>query len=223
MNNNLTHELIKNCTTLVKLSYLNDLCSHLSDKKCDVYGLRAEFGYPEHLIPYNNQRFLAYLGVSKKKLETSYGQAHFVTFSHEPKTSIYHSPVGILEHMYTIYMAQQKNQLLEDGYKEGENFSVELFPGKITKKNLGYWRWVLDDDWCVTDRISMNDLIDDYEIKGHVNWDELYRILPENVDDEYIENDYEEEDEEEEEIDSDEEETDDELEDGEIFLSDSET
>ena len=64
MNNNLTHELIKNCTTLVKLSYLNDLCSHLSDKKCDVYGLRAEFGYPEHLIPYNNQRFLAYLGVS---------------------------------------------------------------------------------------------------------------------------------------------------------------
>ena len=120
-------------------------------------------------------------------------------------------------------MAQQKNQLLEDGYKEGENFSVELFPGKITKKNLGYWRWVLDDDWCVTDRISMNDLIDDYEIKGHVNWDELYRILPENVDDEYTENDYEEEEEEEEEIDSDEEETDDELEDGEIVLSDSET
>lgn len=51
MSNNLTHELLKNCTSLVKLSHLNDLCSNLNNKSCNVYGLRAEFGYPEHLIP----------------------------------------------------------------------------------------------------------------------------------------------------------------------------
>ena len=218
---NLTYELLRNCTTLVKINYLNELCSYLNDKKCDVYGLRAEFGFPEHLIPPNNQNFLAYIGISKKKVETSYGQAHFVSFSYEPKTSMYHSPIGILDHMYNMYMIEQQDKLSEDAYKEGENFSVELFPGKITKKTIGYWRWVLDNDWSVCDKISMDDLIDDYEIKGHVNWDELYNILPENIDD--VSTESEEESENEEEMNSDEEETDDELEDGELVLSDSET
>lgn len=67
MSNNLTHELLKNCTSLVKLSHLNDLCSNLNNKTCNVYGLRAEFGYPEHLIPPNNKNYIAYMGVSKKK------------------------------------------------------------------------------------------------------------------------------------------------------------
>ena len=68
--NNLTFELIKNCTTLVKLTHLNDLCNKLTDTNSDVYALRADFGYPEHLIPKNNKKNLAYMGISKNKVDT---------------------------------------------------------------------------------------------------------------------------------------------------------
>ena len=80
----LTHELLKNCTSLVKLEHLNDLCSNLCGFSSDVYGLRAEFGYPSHLMSRTNKNFRAYIGIHKNKLETSYGQAHFITFYHEP-------------------------------------------------------------------------------------------------------------------------------------------
>lgn len=223
--NNLTHELLKNCTTLVKLTHLNSLCTKLVNKTSDVYGLRAEFGYPENLIPSNNKRFLAYIGISNKKLETSYGQAHFITFFHEPKHQFYRSSIGVLEHMYNIYMEQQKDELIENGFREGENFSVELFPGKIEYKDVVYWKYVFQDDWDVCDKISMDDLIDDYELKKYIDWNLLYNILPENIDDvnemdDSLDGDLESE--EEDIIDSDEEETDDEIEEGEI-LSDSET
>jgi len=181
--NNLTFELIKNCTTLVKLTHLNDLCNKLTDTNSDVYALRADFGYPEHLIPKNNKKILAYMGISKNKVDTTYGQAHFITFTHEPKLSIRDAPVGILRNMYNIYMDEKIEELVEDGYKEGENFSVELFPQTIDRRNVGYWRWVLEDDWGVSDQISMNDLIDDYEIKRYIDWADLYNILPENIDD----------------------------------------
>ena len=85
--------------------------------------------------------------------------------------------------MYNIYMDEKIEELVEDGYKEGENFSVELFPQTIDRRNVGYWRWVLEDDWGVSDQISMNDLIDDYEIKRYIDWADLYNILPENIDD----------------------------------------
>ena len=47
----LTYELLKNCTTIVELFDVNELFSELAGEKCKVYGLRADFGYPAHLIP----------------------------------------------------------------------------------------------------------------------------------------------------------------------------
>jgi len=216
----LTHELLKNCTTLVKLSHLNDLCSKLCSKNSEVYALRSEFGYPEHLIPQNNKRFLAYMGVSKKKVEMPYGQAHFITFYHEPKVSTRDVPIGILEHMYNIYMEEQVEELKMSGYRENEHFSVELFPLEIDNTNLGYWRWVLEDDWGVTDKISFDDLVDDYQLKSHVKWDVLRDILPENID-EYNGSVVDSDEEEEEEFEYGEETDEDEIEEGEI-VSDSE-
>ena len=64
------------------------------------------------------------------------------------------------------------------------------------------------------DKIDLDNLIDDYEIQGYVKWEELYSILPENIDDDTI---YEIESEEEEEIDSEDEETDEDVEEGEIL------
>ena len=55
----LTYELLKKCTTIVELFDVNQLFSELVGKKCKVYGLRADFGYPEHLIPKNMYGYLA--------------------------------------------------------------------------------------------------------------------------------------------------------------------
>ena len=65
----LTHELLKNCTSLVKLEHLNDLCSNLCGFSSDVYGLRAEFGYPSHLMSRTNKNFIVYIGIHKNKLK----------------------------------------------------------------------------------------------------------------------------------------------------------
>lgn len=213
----LTHELLKNCTSLVKLEHLNDLCSNLCGFSSDVYGLRAEFGYPSHLMSRINKNFIAYIGIHKNKLETSYGQAHFITFYHEPKSITYGTELGILNYMYDIYMDNIHDELSENGYKENENFSVELFPYRINSKNCEYWRTVIEGDWGVCDKISLEDLIDDYELRSKVNWDELYNILPENIDDMYDDDELSDD----EGSFIDEEETDDELEEGEILMSDS--
>ena len=37
----LTHELLKNCTTLWRLDNISSLCSSLCDTDSDVYGLKA--------------------------------------------------------------------------------------------------------------------------------------------------------------------------------------
>ena len=90
----LTYELLKNCTTIVELFDVNDLFSELAGEKCKVYGLRADFGYPAHLVPKNTYNYIAYIGISNRKLETSYGQAQFIEFYYEPKD------IGILEHFF---------------------------------------------------------------------------------------------------------------------------
>ena len=36
----LTHELLKNCTSIIELSDVNELCSEMVGKSCKVYGLR---------------------------------------------------------------------------------------------------------------------------------------------------------------------------------------
>ena len=166
----LTHELLKNCTSLVKLEHLNDLCSNLCGFSSDVYGLRAEFGYPSHLMSRTNKNFIAYIGIHKNKLETSYGQAHFITFYHEPKSITYGTELGILNYMYDIYMDNIHDELSENGYKENENFSVELFPYRINSKNCEYWRTVIEGDWGVCDKISLEDLIDDYDLFLFDQW-----------------------------------------------------
>ena len=214
----LTHELLKNCTTLWKLDNINDLCSNLCGVKSTVYGLKADFGFPSHLIPKNTNNYIAYIGIHKKKLITSYGQAHFITFYHEPKNHQYQRDLGILEYMYNIYMDQMSEELTDDeNYDETEKLIVEVFPYKITSKNIDYWKTVIQDDWDIVDKIDLDDLIDDFGIRERIDWTELYISLPENIDDDITELDDSEE-----EIESDIEETDSEIEEGEI-VSDSET
>ena len=101
------------------------------------------------------------------------------------------SPVGVLEHMYDIYVEETIESLYRNKYREGENYTIELFPSKIEYKDIGYWRWLFQEDWGISDKISMDDFIDDYEIKSHVNWDNLYDILPDNIDDVRTESDHE--------------------------------
>jgi len=204
----LTQELLKNCTSLIKLNNYDDLCSDLCGYKSEVYGLRAEFGYPEHLITKNNRKYIAYLGINKKKVKTSYGEAHFITFFHQPKNYSLEREFDILSYMYNIYMDEKSDEL-----SENVESNVELFPYKITKDKLDYWKWIFENDWGVSDKIDLDNIIDDYEIQGYVKWDELYDILPENIDDEILQEIYSDE----EELDSDEEETDDEIEEGEIL------
>jgi len=204
----LTQELLKNCTSLIKLNNYDDLCSDLCGYKSEVYGLRAEFGYPEHLITKNNRKYIAYLGINKKKVKTSYGEAHFITFFHQPKNYSLEREFDILSYMYNMYMDEKSDEL-----SENVESNVELFPCKITKDKLDYWRWIFENDWGVSDQIDLDNIIDDYEIQGYVKWDELYDILPENIDDEILQEIYSDE----EELDSDEEETDDEIEEGEIL------
>ena len=103
----------------------------------------------------------------------------------------------------------------EELFEDDNDSNVELFPYKITRNKLGYWKWLFENDWGVSDKIDLDNLIDDYEIQGYVKWDELYDILPENIDDDTI-HDFESEDEEEE-IDSEDEETDEDIEEGEIL------
>lgn len=207
----LTQELLKNCTSLVKLNHLGDLCSDLCGYNTEVYGLRAEFGYPEHLISKNNKNYIAYIGIHKKKVKTSYGEAHFVTFFHEPKGYRSEKEIDVVNYMYNIYMDEKTEELFEDD----NDSNVELFPYNITRNKLGYWKWLFENDWGILDKIDLDNLIDDYEIQGYVKWEELYSILPENIDDDTIQ-DFESEDEEEE-IDSEEEETDEDIEEGEIL------
>ena len=181
----LTYELLKKCTTIVELFDVNQLFSELVGKKCKVYGLRADFGYPEHLIPKNMYGYLAYIGISNKKLETSYGQAHFIEFYYEPKQN------GVLENFFDMYIESEKNILEQSGYKKDEDFTVELFPSKITKKNLSFWKRYLDDEYDVNDKISLRDFLDDYEIEHKIDYDILEEGLPENIDDLDNESEYE--------------------------------
>ena len=173
----LTYELLKNCTTIVELFDVNELFSQLVDEKCKVYGLRADFGYPEHLIPKNTYKYIAYIGISNRIRETSYGQAQFIEFYYEPKD------IGILEHFFDMYLESEKKILQECEYKQGEEFTVELFPRKITKKNLAFWKQYLDNEYDVNDRISLRDFLDDYELTYQINDEMLYNALPENIDD----------------------------------------
>ena len=173
----LTYELLKNCTTIVELFDVNELFSELVGEKCKVYGLRADFGYPTHLVPKSTYKYIAYIGISNRKLETSYGQAQFIEFYYEP------NDIGVLEHFFDMYLESEKDILKQCGCKGDEEFTVELFPSKITKKNLLFWKWYLDEQYGVNDKISLRDFLDDYEITYQIDHDRLYDYLPENIDD----------------------------------------
>jgi len=152
-------------------------------KNCKVYGLRADFGYPAHLIPKNTYKYIAYIGISNRKLNTSYGQVQFIDFFYEPKSPIHNKTIGILNYFFDLYIESEKDILNQCDYKNGEEFTVELFPSKITKKNFKFWKTYLDDEYDVNDKISYNDFMDDYEIASRVDWDTLYDELPGNIDD----------------------------------------
>ena len=82
-----------------------------------------------------------------------------------------------------MYIESEEEILKECGYKQDEEFTVEIFPSKITKKNRSFWKSYLDDQHCVNDRISLRDFLDDYEITYQIDYERLYDHLPENIDD----------------------------------------
>ena len=84
---------------------------------------------------------------------------------------------------FDMYLESEKDILKECGCKGDEEFTVELFPSKITKKNLSFWKSYLDEQYGVNDRISLRDFLDDYEIEYKIDYDILEKELPENIDD----------------------------------------
>ena len=172
----LTYELLKNCTTIVELFDVNELFSQLVDEKCKVYGLRADFGYPEHLIPKNTYKYIAYIGISNRIRETSYGQAQFIEFYYEPNN------VGVLEHFFDMYLESEKKFFKSVNINKVKSLRSN-FSKKNYKKNLAFWKQYLDNEYDVNDRISLRDFLDDYELTYQINDEMLYDALPENIDD----------------------------------------
>jgi hypothetical protein len=46
-----------------------------------------------------------------------------------------------------------------------------------------FWKWYLDEQYGVNDKISLRDFLDDYEITYQIDHDRLYDHLPKNIDD----------------------------------------
>lgn len=162
-------ELVKHCTSLTRLSYLDGLMTRMTGVETEVWGLRAE-NFPEKLVPSNSRNFLCYMGVSKEKLKASYGHVHFLTFGHENLIdSDVHSIEGILEHMYDIYCDFVQNEMETDVY---------LYPVQIDDESLVYWSNIADVKWGIKDRPGLKRFIEHNELKGWVDWCALDRDLP---------------------------------------------
>lgn len=166
----LNFELVKHCTSLCRLSYLDELMTRMTGADTEVWALRAE-NFPEKLVPENSRNYLCYMGIHAEKLHASYGQVHFLTFGHEnflgdASTSI----SGILEYMYDMYC--EHIRLTQDE----EN--VSLYPAQIDEDSIEYWSDIAKNTWGVREKIQLKNFIKNNELTDWVEWNALEEHLP---------------------------------------------
>ena len=129
----LNFELVKHCTSLCRLSHLDELMTRMTGVDTEVWALRAD-NFPEHLVPQNSRNYLCYMGVFKEKLDTQLRdcQFHFLTFGHENFLGDGSASIsGILEYMYDLYCEHIR---MVDDQEE-----VYLYPLEIDKDSIEYW------------------------------------------------------------------------------------
>lgn len=164
-------ELIKHCTSLTRLSYLDGLMTRMTGVDTEVWGLRAD-NFPEKLIPANSRNFLCYMGIAKEKLKASYGHVHLLTFGHE---NLLDSDVntidGILGHMYDVYC-----EFIQTEIEDGDE--VYLYPAQIDNESLVYWSEIAYTKWGIKDRPGLRSFIKHNELKGWIDWRALEQYLP---------------------------------------------
>src|SRR6056300_1485621 len=164
-------ELVKHCTSLRRLSYLDDLMTRMIGVDTEVWALRAD-NFPSKYIPENSRDYLCYIGISSEKLNADYGQVHFLTFGHENfngNGSVCND--GLLEHMYDIYCETIQSQM--DSEKE-----VYLYPAEIDHKSLAYWSDIATNTWGIKDKSEMREFIQYNQLEEWVDWRALEEYLP---------------------------------------------
>lgn len=168
----LNFELVKHCTSLCRLSHLDELMTRMTGVDTEVWALRAD-NFPEHLIPQNSRNYLCYMGVFKEKLDTNLRdcQFHFLTFGHENflgdgSTSI----SGVLEYMYDLYCEHIR---MVDDQEE-----VYLYPLEIDKDSIEYWADIAKNTWKIKEKKQLVDFLENNEFHEWVNWSALAEHLP---------------------------------------------
>jgi len=168
----LNFELVKHCTSLCRLSHLDELMTRMTGVDTEVWALRAD-NFPEYLIPQNSRNFLSYMGVFKKKLNTEFydSQVHFLTFGHENflgdgSTSI----SGILEYMYDLYC--EHIRIIDDREE------VYLYPLEIDEESIEYWSDIAKNTWKIKEKKQLVDFMENNELTGWVDWSSLADHLP---------------------------------------------
>ena len=165
-------ELVKHCTTLCRLSYLDDLMTRMTGVDTEVWALKCH-NFPEKLIPHNSKSHLCYMGILKEKLNASYGQVHFLTFGHENFLEDASMPnTGVLEYMYDMYCEHVK---LQGGSDEDE---VNLYPIQIDEESLDYWVDIAKNTWGIKEKGQLKEFIKYNELSDWVDWEGLEEYLP---------------------------------------------
>jgi hypothetical protein len=152
---------------------MDDLISHLRGSECETWALRAE-DFPEKLIPRGSKDYLCYMGISADKLETTYGQVHFIEYGYEAIADNVQIDTGMLEHMYDIYIERTTAETFtpEDGK------CIKLFPKRISSEGLEYWCSIAENEWGIKDKKDFDDFIRVNEIYDHVDWECLREYTP---------------------------------------------
>ena len=168
----LNFELVKHCTSLCRLSHLDELMTRMTGVDTEVWALRAD-NFPEHLVPQNSRNYLCYMGVFKEKLDTQLRdcQFHFLTFGHENFLGDGSASIsGILEYMYYLYCEHIR---MVDDQEE-----VYLYPLEIDKDSIEYWADIAKNTWKIKEKKQLVDFLENNEFHEWVNWSALAEHLP---------------------------------------------
>lgn len=168
----LNFELVKHCTSLCRLSHLDELMTRMTGVDTEVWALRAD-NFPEHLIPQNSRNYLCYMGVFKEKLDTQLRdcQFHFLTFGHENFLGDGSASIsGVLEYMYDLYCEHIR---MVDDQEE-----VYLYPLEIDKDSIEYWADIAKNTWKIKEKKQLVDFLENNEFHEWVNWSALAEHLP---------------------------------------------
>ena len=168
----LNFELVKHCTSLCRLSHLDELMTRMTGVDTEVWALRAD-NFPEHLVPQNSRNYLCYMGVFKEKLDTQLRdcQFHFLTFGHENFLGDGSASIsGVLEYMYDLYCEHIR---MVDDQEE-----VYLYPLEIDNESIEYWADIAKNTWKIKEKKQLADFLENNEFHEWVNWSALAEHLP---------------------------------------------